>query len=59
MILKIRKWQPILMVNESNLPQGEFVAKFGGEPGTGRKGLGARWFVQNKVLFKSYWRLLR
>jgi hypothetical protein len=28
-----------MTVNESNLPQDEFVAKFGGEPGTGRKGL--------------------
>jgi hypothetical protein len=31
--------QPIFTVNETNLPQDEFVAKFGGEPGTGRKGL--------------------
>jgi hypothetical protein len=31
--------QPIFTVNELNLPQDEFVAKFCGEPGTGRKGL--------------------
>jgi hypothetical protein len=28
-----------MMVNESNLQQDEFVERFGGEPGTGRKGL--------------------
>jgi hypothetical protein len=38
-ILKTRVGQPIFTVNESNLPQDEFVAKFGGEPGTGRKGV--------------------
>ncbi len=38
-ILKTRVGQPIFTVNESNLPQEEFVAKFGGEPGTGRKGV--------------------
>jgi hypothetical protein len=38
-ILKTRVGQPIFTVNESNLPQDEFVAKFCGEPGTGRKGL--------------------
>jgi hypothetical protein len=36
-ILKTRVGQPIMPVNESNLPQDEFVAKFSGEPGTGRK----------------------
>ncbi len=29
-ILKTRVGQPIFTVNESNLPQDEFVAKFGG-----------------------------
>jgi hypothetical protein len=38
-ILKTRVGQPIFTVNESNLLQEEFVAKFGGEPGTGRKGV--------------------
>jgi hypothetical protein len=36
-ILKTRVGQPIFTVNESNLPQDEFVAKFCGEPGTRRK----------------------
>jgi hypothetical protein len=39
MILKTRVGQPIFTVNESNLPQDECVAKFGGEAGTGRKGV--------------------
>jgi hypothetical protein len=30
-IFKTRVGQPIMTVNESNLPQGEFVAKFGAE----------------------------
>ena len=38
-ILPSRVNQPIMMKNESNLKQGEFVAKFGGEPGTCRKGI--------------------
>ncbi len=38
-ILKTRVGQPIMAVNEPNLWQDEFVTKFCGEPGTGRKGL--------------------
>ena len=38
-ILPSRVNQAIMMRNESNLQQNEFVAKFGGEPGTCRKGI--------------------
>ena len=38
-ILPSRVNQPIMMKNESNLQQDEFVAKFGGEPRTCRKGI--------------------
>jgi hypothetical protein len=38
-ILPSRVNQPIMTKNESNLQQDEFVAKFGGEPGTCRKGI--------------------
>lgn len=38
-ILPSRVNQPIMTKNESNLRPDEFVAKFGGEPGTCRKGI--------------------
>lgn len=38
-ILPSRLNQPIMKKKESNLKPGEFVAKFGGEPGTCQKGL--------------------